>query len=346
MGNCTYRVFLGILCILGLAPISNPFSQLSQLKFKACSISTAWSVLCLVYPVVLYTDAIHVIVRISQSVSYTLTQRFVIFTFVPVFPLCSTIARLVATFYCRKTIHLILALKNVRSQSGIFGQNIQQRKSRANWPNGVFLFACILRILTQLSTLLRALAAPSQNANLPLLTLPNELWIRLVAISYVSLSTYTALPFALGLVVIVGVALLDAQDDLYQLLHENCCSQRDNSASSSVFVKVRIEHEVRGNRVHPGVHGVSEAGQAANKEICKQFVVVKNLFRDYEVIAGWYALAVILFGSSMTIQSLSSTALKWESFTDGLTVLVYGATDILLVTFFGEHMRSMVRQLK
>ena len=101
---------------------------------------------------------------------------------------------------------------------------------------------------------------------------------------------------------------------------------------------------VQGHQVYPVSGSVNEARQATKAEIFKRFVVVKNLFRDYEVIAGWYTLAGILGSALWMIQSLTYTALKWGSFSDGLNELVLGAAAILLISFFEEHMRSSVRE--
>ena len=58
----------------------------------------------------------------------------------------------------------------------------------------------------------------TRNTDLPLYTLPNVLWIRSWAFLFVATSMEATMPFVLGFVVFVGVALLNAQDDLYQLL--------------------------------------------------------------------------------------------------------------------------------
>lgn len=184
----------------------------------------------MIYPLILYTDVIHGIAKSSFSQSYNLTQLFLAFVAIPATTFCSVIIRLVTIFCCRNTVNLLICLKNDLSYGRLAGQNAGRRAFKTVWTNRFFLFACIVRIIVEVTIIFRTFLSPSQqNANLPLLTVPSQLWVCLGAFLFVFTSGKTAFAFALGLIVIVGVALLNAQGDLYQMLYQNCCGSSDGS---------------------------------------------------------------------------------------------------------------------
>ena len=103
-----------------------------------------------------------------------------------------------------------------------------------------------------------------------------------------------------------------------------------------------VTTQVKGNAVF-NVQGADTGLQnERRKEIFNGSIILKNLFQDYEVIAGWYSFMAIIMGTTQVIQSLTTVVLRLDSSTDGLGELAMGVLPTLLISCFGEHFRSVV----
>ena len=92
-----------------------------------------------------------------------------------------------------------------------------------------------------------------------LYTLPNHIWIHRAADAYASLSAETAIGFALGFVLIIGVTLLEVQDELFEFLYETCgeLQWQDHAQQSEAAKGMGIVYLYR--LVAPESSGVSGA---------------------------------------------------------------------------------------
>ena len=362
------RIFFALLAVLGLMPISNPLKQLSEQKFRLISIVAVWTLFQAFYPLVVYFDVLISFANIPYLRLLTLTQRLTWFAMVPVQAICNTTVRLVGLGYCKKTLELILTLKKQLPPRIKAVQKQLQAKRKRN--TRIFVLACILQVAAHLvKDLLVGFRDLSNISKLPLYTLPEIGWIRNGLVAFSMLSVAVSVKYSLCFVVIVGVVLLDAQEKLFQLLYESCSSDSRGESLINIEVKgigvmqVKSDklNQVRGDLVTQvksnTINHATEAylqddgdkqagGQALRKEIFNIFTVLKGLFRDYEVIAGWYAFVVIFMGSIQIVVALAYTTLKWKSFIDGLLEVAMGASPILVISFFAEHFKSVVRLTK
>ena len=341
------RIIKGLLVLLsiwGLIPVSNPMNRVSVLKFRVFSIITALSIFHMLYPAVLYADVFYRLVNIPLSQLFTLSHRFIIYSILPAYITCNTIVRLASLCYCSKTVGIVVALWDGLSPGMIFEHTNVRRKTK--WTNRIFLFSGAVRILADLVTAVIVFLNKSDNQfQLQLLSLPENILIQRAAHAFAHLCNETAVNFALGFVVIVGVALLEVQDELFDLLYESCVQQTQDNTRLSVVAKEERNNlfvQFGGTGTYRGLRQIDQASEAKKAEIFKRFVRVKNLFRDYEVIAGWYAWAVVMSATTGVVRAFTYTVLEGGTFFQSFSEAVDEIWTILLLSFFGEHMRSEV----
>ena len=130
------------------------------------------------------------------------------------------------------------------------------------------------------------------------------------------------------------------------MLYDNCSSQSQAFTRLAVITKGSTLADLKGHVFSLRSGRASKTEQAKTEDIFKFFIALKNLLRDYEVIAGWYALAIVLSATDLLVNSLVSIAFPWDNFSGGMTDVALQISAILMLSFFAEYMRGAVRLLK
>ena len=347
MGNSIFKALLAILAIFGLVPISNPFNCGSSFKFLFCSVITFLSIFQAVYPIIFYTDFLVGVFSIYTDPH--LTKRFILITFVPLMTLCNAVVRLVAICHCTKTVDFMLALRKGLSHGKMAGQqHVKQQDTKLKWTNRVFVWVYILKVLVKVVKMLTDTFSSmnSKYYGVPLHTLPNDAWLNQIADCVASFFITSALYYALGFILLGGIALLNAHEELHQLLYESCTSQQHAFTRLLVIPKDNTLSDIKNPHIPEGSKPIKDAEVGTGQDLFKLFVILKNLFRDYETIAGWYALAIVLSATKVVVNALLFTAFHWENFSSGLGEAALEILALFMLSFFGEHMKGVVRSIK
>ena len=312
---------------LGFLPVSNPFGSIQKFKFHFISIVTLLSLFQLVYPALYISYALEVLASAPGRLS--LTEKFMTFTLAPAACFSGAVTRLGSILNCGKTIKLTHDAMEVKSQMACAG--FQGRRSK--WTKWVFLFACTSWVLMFPAKATVNLVIEMKKNEGQFLSLANSAWIYEVLYFIALFRTETTQAYAFAFNLIAGVYLLDLQDTLSQLL----CAELDGTVQEDSLVTVATVTVGSNNAGH------AKYGRHQLKQMFSdQFKIVKNLFLDYETIAGWYVLALSVATVAGLTQAVCDTVFQRASFSENVGGLIEVTSVILLLAFFGEFLKNDV----